>query len=83
MNIRIRPVSYITKFFGSDKGVRTEWVVEQQRERLEEEDDYQYERDAWVRITSGSTEIEAKKALVAWLNAEIESAGISADEYAD
>ncbi|GEM_PF-2996424 len=74
---RIRPVRYATRLFGADRPVKTEWVVEQKRDRLPDVDEYQH--DGWVQITSGITEIEAKKYFARWLNAEVSNAATAAD----
>lgn len=71
---RIRQVQYITVALTGNKAIKTEWVVEQKRDRIAEEDDYQYEAYCWSRIASGATEIEAKRYFIFWLQSEIDVA---------
>ena len=76
---RIRQAQYATRLFGIHKHIETEWVVEQKRAPVDGEDDYSYQRDCWVRITSGATEQEAKQFFIRWLAAEIEDAETAED----
>ena len=80
---RIRQAQYVTGLLTGNKKTTTEWVVEQKRERAEGEDDYQYEINAWTRITSGATETEAKTWVIRWLQAEIDVAETPESEYAE
>lgn len=76
---RIRQISYATRLFGTEKEVKTEWVVEQKRPRLPNEDNYEYEVFCWEQITSGKSEDEAKRYFIRWLKAELEHAETAAD----
>lgn len=80
---RIRQAQYITGALTGNKKTATEWVIEQKRERVEGEDDYQYESSCWTRITSGATESEAKKWFIRWLQSEIDTAETPESAYAE
>ena len=70
---RIRQTEISTGFLSRNPVTRLgEWVIEKRNAAGE-----------WERITSGDTEIEAKRNFICWLKAEIEDAETPESEYAD